>query len=113
MQVESVLEGTTGRERGGLLIRKRDNKKDEEDKNFKKPSILGLDKLAKSKRELTTNLRKRQVFDEEIGNETPGLTESVREEIKRFFENFLKLRFNCFMDDHKFEIIFYHLLTIF
>ncbi|CAK5060077.1 unnamed protein product [Meloidogyne enterolobii] len=84
MEVESILEGTTGNERGGLLIRKKENKKEEDDKNFKKPSILGLDKLAKSKRELTTNLRKRQVIDEEKGNETPGLSESVREEIKRY-----------------------------
>uniref|UniRef100_A0A915NZG7 RNA helicase n=1 Tax=Meloidogyne floridensis TaxID=298350 RepID=A0A915NZG7_9BILA len=83
MEVESILEGTTGNERGGLLIRKKENK-EEDDKNFKKPSILGLDKLAKSKRELTTNLRKRQVIDEEKGNETPGLSESVREEIKRY-----------------------------
>uniref|UniRef100_A0A915N590 Uncharacterized protein n=1 Tax=Meloidogyne javanica TaxID=6303 RepID=A0A915N590_MELJA len=83
MEVESILEGTTGNERGGLLIRKKENK-EEDDKKFKKPSILGLDKLAKSKRELTTNLRKRQVIDEEKGNETPGLSESVREEIKRY-----------------------------
>ncbi|KAF7627114.1 hypothetical protein Mgra_00009624 [Meloidogyne graminicola] len=52
--------------------------------NLKKPSILGLDKLAKSRKEIATNLRKRPTFEEEKGNETPGLSDSIREEIKRY-----------------------------
>ena len=84
MELESIsiLEGTSGTERGGLIIRKKESNKEttsDEDKLFKKPSMLGLEKLAKAKRE--ENLRKRHA---ETGNETPGLTDSVRQEIKRF-----------------------------
>lgn len=78
MELESlsVLEGTSGNERGGLIIRRNDQTED--DKMFKKPSMLGLDRLARAKRD--ENLRKRQL---ESGNETPGITESVRQQIKK------------------------------
>jgi hypothetical protein len=83
MEVQSILEGSSGNERGGLIVMKKGKEKSaatslDDEKLFKKPSMLGLDRLAKAKRE--DNLRKRQA---ETGNETPGLTDSVRQEIKR------------------------------
>jgi hypothetical protein len=80
MEIESVsiLEGTDGNERGGLIVRKKKDEQGNDDSLFKKPSMLGLDKIAKAKRD--ENLRKRHA---ESTSETPGLTESVRNEIKR------------------------------
>jgi hypothetical protein len=68
------LEGTTGKEFGGLIKRKADGDGDHE---FKKPSLLGLDKLAKARR--MENLRRN---DESTRSET-GLSDSVRGEIRR------------------------------
>ncbi|KAL3094888.1 hypothetical protein niasHT_021463 [Heterodera trifolii] len=84
----SLLEGTSGTERGGLITvkKKTDTKRGnaaaaaEEEKLFKKPSLLGLDRLAKAKRE--EHARKRQTT--ETGEETPGLSDSVRREITRY-----------------------------
>lgn len=66
------LEGTTGNEFGGLIKRKGD------DHLFKKPSLLGLDKLAKARRQ--ENLRRQ---DDSTRSES-GLSDSVRSEIRRF-----------------------------
>uniref|UniRef100_A0AC35FL85 Pre-mRNA-splicing factor ATP-dependent RNA helicase PRP16 n=1 Tax=Panagrolaimus sp. PS1159 TaxID=55785 RepID=A0AC35FL85_9BILA len=72
------LEGTTGKEKGGLILSKSatpaSSSSTNDDHVFKKPSMLGLDKLAKAKRD--ENLRKRK--EEE---ETPGISESVRHRI--------------------------------
>lgn len=66
------LEGTSGNEIGGLIISKK--KKTNDDHLFKKPSLFGLDKLAKAKRE--EKLRKHDNVED-----TPGITQSVREKI--------------------------------
>ncbi|KAE9549300.1 hypothetical protein FO519_007481, partial [Halicephalobus sp. NKZ332] len=63
------LEGTTGREPGGLIIVKKDKPND--DHLFKKPSLFGLDKLASAKRE--ENLRKKHEVED-----SPGISASVR-----------------------------------
>lgn len=69
------LEGSSGNEKGGLIVTKKANPDVVSDDHlFKKPSMLGLEKLAKLKRE--ENLRKRK--EEE---ETPGISESVRNRI--------------------------------
>ena len=43
------LEGSSGREKGGLIIKKK-SQASEEAHVFKKPSLLGLDRLAAAKR---------------------------------------------------------------
>jgi len=86
----NVLPGTTGKERGGLVVKKKHHQQhhrgggdDREDDRevFKKPNSLGLEKLARAKRE--ENLRKRR-HDE--GEETLGLSDSTRREISRYVE---------------------------
>lgn len=69
------LPGTTGREPGGLVIKKKSS--DAKDDGFKKPSIFGLDKLAKAKRE--ENARQRR----DDGDDTPGITDSTRRNISK------------------------------
>jgi pre-mRNA-splicing factor ATP-dependent RNA helicase DHX38/PRP16 len=73
------LEGTTGNEFGGLINKKKQNTGEKDtDHLFKKPSLLGLEKLAKAKRQ--ENLRKN---DESTRSES-GLSDSVRSEIRRY-----------------------------
>uniref|UniRef100_A0AC34RT59 Pre-mRNA-splicing factor 38B n=1 Tax=Panagrolaimus sp. JU765 TaxID=591449 RepID=A0AC34RT59_9BILA len=67
------LEGTSGQEQGGLFIPKK-SKPDNDDHLFKKPSLFGLDKLARAKKE--ENLRKHGSVED-----TPGITDSVRNKI--------------------------------
>ncbi|KAI6195478.1 hypothetical protein M3Y96_01235600 [Aphelenchoides besseyi] len=69
------LEGTTGREFGGLVTKK---PKKEEDFDFKKPSSLGLDRLSKNKRD--EHRRERNDDRSERGDD---LSDSVRSEIRR------------------------------
>uniref|UniRef100_A0A7E4VF39 RNA helicase n=1 Tax=Panagrellus redivivus TaxID=6233 RepID=A0A7E4VF39_PANRE len=64
------LEGSSGNEPGGLVVKK--NNPDNDDHLFKKPSLYGLELLAKAKR--AENLRKKQDVEE-----TPGVSDSVRE----------------------------------
>lgn len=45
------LEGSSGNQPGGLVIMKKGPSKDSEKHDFKKPSLLGLDRLAAVKRQ--------------------------------------------------------------
>jgi hypothetical protein len=72
----TILEGiNTTDQRGGLIKKKHETESDV----FKKPSLFGLEKLAKQKRD-ERNLRKNQ----SSGSETPGISDSTRAEISRF-----------------------------
>ena len=71
-----VLEGTPIVQHGGLIVKKESNHED----TFKKPSLLGLERLAKQKKE--ENRRKRLMVDE--GSETLGISENTRMEISRY-----------------------------
>lgn len=62
---------------GGLINKKRKTEEKGDEQLFKKPSLLGLDKLAKAKRQ--ENLRRN---DHSTRSES-GLTDSVRSEIRR------------------------------
>ena len=44
------LEGSSGGQKGGLVIMKKGSSVDTDNHTFKKPSLLGLDKLAAAKR---------------------------------------------------------------
>lgn len=76
MSCSDRLEGTVIN--GGLINSKNKSDKKDEENLFKKPSLLGLDKLARAKRQ--ENLRRN---DHSTRGES-GLTDSVRSEIRRF-----------------------------
>lgn len=78
MERMDCLEGTTGNEFGGLINKKKKDDKGDDHSLFKKPSLLGLDKLAKAKRQ--DNLRR----NDESARSNSGLSDSVRSEIRRF-----------------------------